>query len=812
MGNIRRFLTVSFVVLLIAGITDCSGMPGSRDGEADILYVFNLNDFLDRLGNSVAQYDYFKLATALQGLANRDKPQIYFMYKNTTFNDIYGFEVDDFWLKQLSARGRYLSQYRKNTTRYRPTIDGFFRLMQDFSAYYEGFVLWDHDVPATANVSSTIAGVQNLLPVRLYQNSGSLYNALFTDSRAQHSLDSIKMDLTGKFTNNADGTIWDTDIPSTGSAKNDAYLWAIEKYLDTGLTNPLRTAYCLDSWVKSEIGENDDVEFVSVNLPDRMYPDQTMTVRITIRNKTNELFHEGEYLTGFYRLGTTWGNMFVISNQKDGGISNNPEDARMYIGGTVPPDSLYTFEFDITAPRRTGPANLVLQMVQDGVRWMDGTFTASIEITNDAPRNVTEIPAERDALQFRDIIYRNMFETTLANADFHIAKKAFFWDLSPDDTIAPVDDRVQKIGEDVRTLNKLLLSQARQSGFTIFNVSGFVPWNYKYTDGADPGFSTLGGVASEWLMINRLSSYGGQTEADANATVGDVSNLSVLSHVPLNGEFKQRNDKGSSSNLVYDPDTHYFAIYMGDYDSASWTSSILSMLWENSKRDRGKYPLTWPLATGISDRIPHLFNYIYENATRNDFFVAGNNGTAYLNATMLEDGRRGEGMPDNMLQVWEKHNIEYNKRFDLDIMGLYINTDRNTLSTGTLSRPLRESLSHMYTGVSSQTENGYPRYMTFTENPESGTVTPFINYWGIGNTGDSAQQIAQYIYNTINPRNGAQRTQRFHNFRCILIPPDVINEALDILAFGEAGDITNLKYKVVDPYTLYRMALQSQTQ
>ena len=39
-----------------------------------------------------------------------------------------------------------------------------------------------------------------------------------------------------------------TDIPSTGSAKNDAYRWAAARYLDTGRCSREYLAYYLDSY------------------------------------------------------------------------------------------------------------------------------------------------------------------------------------------------------------------------------------------------------------------------------------------------------------------------------------------------------------------------------------------------------------------------------------------------------------------------------------------------------------------------------------------------------------------------------------
>jgi len=673
----KKLVAFLFTICLLAATLPAAVATNTLEGT---LYIFDLKIFLGTLPDAAAQYDYFKLATALQGLVNRDKPQIYFLYESTSFNA--GFDVDRFWLEQLSMDGKTLSGCAKEAEAYPPTLDGFYRLLDDFSAFYEGFVLWDNDVPATANVASTAAGVRNLLPVRY---PSSLYDGLFP----RYALASVQLDLTGKFT--GEGSIWETGKPSTGSAKCDAYLWAKAKYLDAGLTNPLRMAYCTDAWIT-----------------------------------------------------------------------------------TVSP----------------------------------------------------------------------MFWTTLANADYHIARRAFFWDLSPDATIAPIDDRDQPVGTDVATLNQLLYAQAEQSGFNIFTVSGFVPWNFKYTSTSDSAVSKLGDVASEWTMINRISSYGGQTEADANAGVGDISNCSLFMHVPLNAQFKQSNDKGQNDvralsqwdrcrqtirEWLYEcsfiaeskvlswllgplnPGRHYISIYMGDYDSASWTSGILSMLWENSKGDRGKYPLCWPIGTGLSDRIPQLFNYLYENATPGDFFVAGNNGTAYLNATMFEESLRPPGMPD-MLPAWEAYNIEYNRRFDIQIQGFYINTDTATLSTDAMPRRVMEAYSRMTpAGVSVQAKNLFPGGVARIENPATGVVTPFINYSDIGGAGSTPQQLADAIYDTINSSGGRQKTVQFHMLRCILIPPGVINQALDLLAVGQLSgnrNVKNLKYDIVDPYTLFRLAGQ----
>ena len=111
-----------------------------------------------------------------------------------------------------------------------------------FAGDFDGVVLWDPAVPATSNVAMTIAGVENLLPIPKRNVAGSLYQMLVTGG--PHL--TVKRDLAGMFTGT--GTIPETNLPSSGSAKNDAYRWAIEKYVKTGKTDPAKICYYVDAY------------------------------------------------------------------------------------------------------------------------------------------------------------------------------------------------------------------------------------------------------------------------------------------------------------------------------------------------------------------------------------------------------------------------------------------------------------------------------------------------------------------------------------------------------------------------------------
>ncbi|MHB9035861.1 MAG: hypothetical protein ACYC64_04280 [Armatimonadota bacterium] len=116
-------------------------------------------------------------------------------------------------------------------------------LFDRFGSHARGLVLYDSDpstgVISTSLVATTAAACENAIAVRKDTTPGSMYDWLVNIRNYP-----VLIDLTGKFTGS--GTIWQTATPSTGSAKCDAYIWAKEKYLDTGRCDPAILSYSLD--------------------------------------------------------------------------------------------------------------------------------------------------------------------------------------------------------------------------------------------------------------------------------------------------------------------------------------------------------------------------------------------------------------------------------------------------------------------------------------------------------------------------------------------------------------------------------------
>ena len=186
-------------------------------------------------------WDTCHLVASLQGLANRNGPRLFVRY----------LPPDDYWWSRLfpadpaAAPAAALSRWLAG----RPVqpAASLEELLRRFRGVYRGVVVYDERVPATSNLASTIAGVEDLLCLRYDPTPGSLYDRLVNRGLALPVVQRLFAEdggplFTGK------GLIPGLDRPSTGSAKADAYLWAKARYLDRGPASAATMAYALDAW------------------------------------------------------------------------------------------------------------------------------------------------------------------------------------------------------------------------------------------------------------------------------------------------------------------------------------------------------------------------------------------------------------------------------------------------------------------------------------------------------------------------------------------------------------------------------------
>lgn len=205
----------------------------------DLTYL-NKADITNDEGRRRA-WDELHLVSALQGLANATSPSLYVLWVGKNGS------VDRYWLRKMQEQDEWLS------TAAPVKIASLDELLTRFRDAYGGLVVWDERVAATSNLASMIAGVERLLPVRFDETTNSLYTQLTQKYKLPVKQRLLKADGSSLFTGTGD--IPDIRKPSSGSAKCDAYLWAAEKYLTAGKTNPRRMGYYPDAyWLRSKSG------------------------------------------------------------------------------------------------------------------------------------------------------------------------------------------------------------------------------------------------------------------------------------------------------------------------------------------------------------------------------------------------------------------------------------------------------------------------------------------------------------------------------------------------------------------------------
>lgn len=456
-------------------------------------------------------WDELHLVAALQGIINRRQPRLYVLFVG---EDGRG-ETDLHWLEHLRKPGEWLHSAKIEK------VTSVLELVQRFRSSVNGVAVWDERVPATALVASTAAGVDNLLPVRYDPDADSLYTRLTQGKGALPvRLTLLKTDGTPLFTGK--GSLGPLALPSTGSAKCDALMWAVGTYLRRGKCSPGVLGY----------------------------------------------YSDAHWLTGRVRL-----------------------------------------------------------------------------------------PVER---------------TMLCNHDYFIARRGFFFDLSPWEDVKPVDDPDQPLGADNRTLKAILMASYDLTGGGMTHIGGFVPWDFKYTDAVG---ETHGAVETEWRFVEIASCFNAYLDADAPA-IGAMANASFFMHYPLEKRYTQphptlgdlQRDGYVLSNGMVAPYS-FIAFYVGDYDSSAWFYRMIPRLWGDPAR--GKVPLAWAFNPNLAHRFPVGMHFVRRNASSLDYFIAGDTGAGYLNPGYLSRPRPHSGLPDGW-KAWETHCQREYSRWDIRITGFII--------------------------------------------------------------------------------------------------------------------------------------------
>ena len=376
-------------------------------------------------------------------------------------------------------------------------------------------------------------------------------------------------------------------------------------------------------------------------------------------------------------------------------------------------------------------------------------------------------------------VYQKAEQTTpaynqLYSHDYYIYNECFFIDLTCVSTETPCDDPNQPRACDSKTLAKILETMQKRNEGQFTKLMGFPPWYMKYTTHLGNGKTEP--VALEWQFVAFITEYNFIKEADA-AHPAWMTNASVYCQYDTSATEFVNNDVTVTE--TYEENVRYFSIYIGDYDSSAWLKNMVPGNFTDP--NRGQVPLMWAFNPNLSDRVPMIFDYVYENKTSLDYFTTGDTGAGYVFPSRLKD-----------LDMWVEYNKKYLSKFDMDIVGFII--DDRALSLDILKAYGQITAEGAFTNQGTFASD----YLTVLDRQ-----TVFLRMWDIypNNEKTHLEEMYQQFerYGTYN----------FAAFRTIVqSTTSIVNCAKEFEAYANAkGD--GYTYKYVDTYTLFDLIRQS---
>lgn len=186
--------------------------------EEGVLYTYTF-----KKSGTIRAYDEMEAVACIQGILNREKPRLYLL--NSTY------DRPQYWLDKFYSG--WIGSPKKES------IKDFDELLTLALSKIKGAIIWDPKVPATINVATTMAGIEDAI--------------VFSPEMAKEYCGRYGLEILKDFRGQFDGSL-------TGSAKNDAYRWAKEEFLDKGKCSTHLMCLYEDSYLTRNVG---DLSYVS---------------------------------------------------------------------------------------------------------------------------------------------------------------------------------------------------------------------------------------------------------------------------------------------------------------------------------------------------------------------------------------------------------------------------------------------------------------------------------------------------------------------------------------------------------------------
>lgn len=405
-------------------------------------------------------------------------------------------------------------------------------------------------------------------------------------------------------------------------------------------------------------------------------------------------------------------------------------------------------------------------------------------------------------------VYGNYY---LAQRDYNIMQKAFFFDLSAMPYSVPNDDPDQplkfvedldpemEVTTDFITFNRMLKYCNLNSNYEPIRVDGYVPFQYKYAEherypSNDLAFADVKAENAFAILYGYYNAY---------KIVDDtgLSNVSVYSKETLKDNVYQTGNTERYKTAQLE-NKNYIYVYMGDFDAVSWVNNYMLQFFKNDST-LGNVPISFALNLGVLERIPTAYNYYFEILSQlpeekreNIYWVAGNNGFAYGNYSYMESDFRPSGLLGDV-ETATQYAADKFKDFGIDLMGFFIGDIKSEKMVNALAKAYPM-------GICVSDVNYYRNPLVTGEGIKDGGVGVIhTSASGAHSTVDTWNTAAEISGNLHLLNNGSPN---FIAVRAVLTNPSSISNLASRLETYK----DQLNAEIVDPYTFFELYRQYQ--
>lgn len=604
-------------------------------------------------------YDTLVAATCLQGLANRSGPNLFLHYVTSVVDG--SIDTDQLWFDRLSDPkvGAGILDGRQVET-----VADLNAALQAYGSPVKGLAVWDEKVPATVNAAFTAAGADDLIAVRWDSAADSLFKKLEASYPVVVWL--VNEDGTSKFLDDqGNASVPDVSRQTSQSAKADAYVWALEKYLKPGKLDPTEFGWMIDArWI---LDPNDYAG----------NPNATHQLQITNR----------DWLVAKRGLPfdlSPWSDVAATDDPgqpvgTDPAILKEMMAAARGQAGTaiITVRGFFAWQFKYTTLQGLSAGHEPVMGEWTGVRtispWAVGldadapgvATIANASFFSHVPLDETPEPQKRPTAE--DLVGAGFLRGLASNGGFEDGEEGWVVHLTNHVVYADPQNGTPASHTGLRRLECNTSAVGDDTQDNLYRDGAAVGAGTRVTLRA---FVKAPAAPVEGELV--VWAQGGTTEqAVTKFTAGnDWSEVRVALDVAQAGHTSTRGQiylRTANANLDIDDvafyagdaaaspvePANYMLWFVGDYDASSWMYEFTPVTWD--RPGRGLVPFAWDFSGHVATRFPPFFNHALATRTPRDFFIGADSGPGYGNPGVMDAPSRA---------IWAKGGVRAARRLD----------------------------------------------------------------------------------------------------------------------------------------------------